>query len=201
MKKFFEHEQEFKKYFELFEKWNSKINLMSVSNYKEFVDKHVLDALECLTAMEGVNSLLDLGTGGGFPGIPLKIVRKDLEVVVLDATRKKISFCEEVIRELGLKNIDAVWGRAEDEGIIKGLGAFDAVISRATWELKDFLKIGHLYSGVGGKIVAMKGANWKEEVVAAEKIIREIPLEPITAHEYQLKTGEKRAIVSFRRAE
>lgn len=201
MKEFFENEQAFKQYYELFEKWNAKISLMSVSSYEEFVNKHVIDSLECLGLVGDAKSLLDLGTGGGFPGIPLKIAKPEMEVVVLDATRKKISFCEEVIRDLGLQGIDAVWGRAEDEGVIKGLGAFDAVISRATWELKEYLKFAYVYVGLSGKIISMKGANWNEELVAAEKNIKELHLKFKEVYEYALTSGEKRAVLVFVREE
>ena len=201
MKEFSDNEQSFKQYYELFEKWNSKISLMAVSDYLEFVNKHVLDSLECLPSIAEAKSLLDLGTGGGFPGIPIKIARPDLEVVVLDATRKKVSFCEEVIRDLGLQGIDAVWGRAEDEGVIKGLGAFDAVISRATWELKDYLKFASVYVSVGGIVVSMKGSNWDEEFKAAEGDSKLLNLELKSVYEYSLVSGEKRAVIVFKRTE
>ncbi len=186
-------------YFELLQKWNSKMNLMSIDNWDEFYEKHVVDALYCLEVLKGSSSMIDLGSGAGVPAIPIKIETPRLEVVMLDSTRKKISFCEEVIRTLSLDNITAVWGRAEDEGLMRGLGAFDVVISRATWDLKKFLSIGFNYVRIGGRIVAMKGPGWTDEEALSESTIDSLGLKRVNCLEYALAGGEKRALLVYER--
>jgi len=185
-------------YYNMLDKWSQKMNLMSVSGYDEFFEKHVLDSKRAIAHLEGMKSVLDLGSGAGFPGLPVKIEMPAVEVVLLEATRKKVSFCEEVVRKLGLKGITVVWGRAEDEGIMKGLGAFDATISRATWDLDKYLRISAHYLAEGNLCVAMKGSRWRDELKKANKIIEE-KFSLIKTEEYELSGSEKRAILVFKK--
>ena len=137
--------------------------------------------------------LLDVGCGAGFPGIPLKIERPDLEVVLLDSRLKKIQFCETVIRELKLENIRAVQGRAEDPKIKKDLGEFDVVISRATTSIEKFLALAENYLKTGGVVIAMKGPDWEKECSPQEKWIL------CGVKDYELKNNMgKRALLLFR---
>lgn len=190
-------DDENKKFFDLLQKWNKQISLTALDTYEKFQVKHLEDVLQMLPFLKGKRDLLDLGTGAGIPGIPIKILLNELEVVLLDSTRKKISFCEEAIRKLGLKNITAVWGRAEDEGIMCGLGAFDVVISRATWNLLDYIKIGIHYLGVNGSLFALKGSRWQEEIESSKKYLDKQGYGVGRTHEYLLSTGEQRAIVEI----
>ena len=122
-------------YVELLQKWNEKYNLTSITDPDNIKTDHFDDSLAPLPLLEDSKRLVDLGTGAGFPGIPLKMARPELEVVLIDAKRKKVSFCNEVIRTLGLQDIEAIQGRAEDPYLYRSLGLFDAVISRATWPI------------------------------------------------------------------
>lgn len=153
----------FDRYLELLLKWNKAYNLTAVTDRREIQIKHFEDSLAPLPFLPTPCRLLDLGSGAGFPGIPLKIGRPDLEVVLLDSNRKKVAFCEAVIRELKLPSMKAVKGRAEDPKIVRDLGEFDVVITRATLSLDEFLVIGGPFARKDGKMIAMKGKNWQND--------------------------------------
>ncbi|MBI5892532.1 MAG: 16S rRNA (guanine(527)-N(7))-methyltransferase RsmG [Deltaproteobacteria bacterium] len=169
----------FLKYLEELKEWNKKINLTAIKDDKDIIIKHFLDSLILAPFLKSCKNLLDIGSGAGFPGIPLKIVMPELKVALLDANNKKVSFTNHIIRMLGLKDIETVHARAEDEKIIKKLGkpapesfnrGFDAVTSRAFAELKDFLKTAKPYAKERGLIISMKGPKGIEELDRAKKI-------------------------------
>ena len=146
-------------YYDEFQLWNEKINLTSLAGGASFVIKHFVDSLLPLAMIpRKAKKIMDLGTGGGLPGIPLKITRPDLEVVLLDSSRKKTSFLKQVITKLGLSGIQAVTGRAEDfchdEAWRK---VCDVVISRAAFKLGFFIEVGSHFLAVNGLLLAMKG--------------------------------------------
>lgn len=190
-----------KKYYELLKKWNSKMNLMSVEDEEEFIVKHVEDVAALIDNLDDAENLVDLGAGAGVPGLIVKIERPAIDVTLIEATRKKVSFCEEAIRALGLKGISAIWGRAEDEGLMKGLGAFDVSVSRATWNLETFLPIGSKYIDIDGRCIAMKGSSWRAELEGVEDSIDDSGLVHERDVEYELKGGEKRCLVIFRKVQ
>lgn len=169
----------FEPFLKLLLKWNKTYNLTAITQPEEIRVKHFEDSLAVLPCLPAKGRILDIGSGAGFPGIPIKIERPQLEVVLLDSQRKKISFCEAAIRELGLEKISARHGRAEDPKIISALGKFDVVISRATFSLSDFLEIALPYCKDGGTAMAMKMANWREEYKPSPKweLKKEIPYE------------------------
>ena len=194
--------QAISKYFSLLKKWNKSIRLVSSAKSEdEFRERHVRDVEELLPFLVDINTMIDIGTGAGLPGILIKIARPEIEVVLLDSIRKKISFCEEAIRLLGLAGIRAVVGRAETEGVRADLGAFDAVISRATWDLTKYVKISRCYMdrGLGARLIALKGPKWRAELAEAQNIIDKQGLTLENAHEYTLSDGAKRCILSFKR--
>lgn len=130
-------------------KWNARVNLTAITDPAEIQVKHIEDSLALLPSIKQACSLLDLGSGAGFPGIPLKIARPDLRVVLVEATRKKVSFLQSAIVELGLVEIAAECGRAEDTSLSQRLGTFDIVVSRATWKLAEFISLALPYLGAG----------------------------------------------------
>ncbi|MBI1912283.1 MAG: 16S rRNA (guanine(527)-N(7))-methyltransferase RsmG [Deltaproteobacteria bacterium] len=163
--------ESFLKYFKELKTWNKKINLTSVDSDRDIIIRHFLDSLTAVPYVNGSKRLLDIGAGGGFPGIPLKIVLPELEVVLMDSVEKKVFFMRQVIRTLGLSNqkIEAVAARIEDPAVIERYkGAFDCVISRAFSELKNFLRLSLPYIEVGGRIVAIKGPAVSEELKEVE---------------------------------
>ncbi|MBI4124464.1 MAG: 16S rRNA (guanine(527)-N(7))-methyltransferase RsmG [Deltaproteobacteria bacterium] len=153
----------FTTYLHLLLKWNKAHNLTAITDPGEIKIKHFEDSLAPLPFLPTPCRLLDIGCGAGFPGIPLKIKRPDLEVVLLDSRRKKTAFCEAVIRKLDLEEITAVQGRAEDATVQTKLGRFDAVISRAAFSIAEFLKIARPYLKKDGVAIAMKSRRWPEE--------------------------------------
>lgn len=149
----------FGQYLALLQKWNKTYNLTSLTDAAEIRIKHFEDSLALLPHLPASGRLLDIGTGAGFPGVPLKIGRPELEICLLDSREKKIRFCNAVIRELGLKGISAVKGRVEDKETQECLGQFDAVVSRATFK-PDFLwGIAPNFLRPGGIFIAMIGPN------------------------------------------
>jgi 16S rRNA (guanine527-N7)-methyltransferase len=139
-------------------KWNQKINLTGVRSEKGIVPKHFLDSLSVNPYLPKHSSILDIGSGAGFPGIPLKIVQPTLEMTLIDSVRKKVDFQRHIIRMLGLKGTEAIHGRAQDKGILQGLGGrFDIVLSRAFSDLQTFLALSFPFLIEGGTVIAMKG--------------------------------------------
>ena len=145
-------------------KWNQKINLTAIRTEREIVLKHFLDSLSVLPHLSGVSLLLDLGSGAGFPGIPLKIVRTSLRVTLVESVSKKVDFQRHIIRTLGLRGIEAVHGRAQDQEILGRMkGQFDMVISRALSDTQTFLKLSGPFLRKGGRVLAMKADISREE--------------------------------------
>ncbi len=145
--------------------WNKKINLTAIKDPLKIAEKHFIDSIAMLTCFRKDKSLLDLGSGGGFPGIPIKIMNPSLKVVLIDASRKKVNFLKHVIRTLQLENIDAVHSRVEDlheNDAYKN--KFDAVISRAFTELSGFAALASPFLNNKGIIYAMKGKNAEKEM-------------------------------------
>lgn len=158
-------------YFALLQKWNQRMNLTAVRSWEDFEERHLRDAEELAPLIGDARTLIDLGCGAGVPGILLKILRPECHVTLLDATRKKVAFCEAAIRDLGLAGISAEQGRAEGAAEQGRLGTFDAVVSRATWALRDYLAVARPYCRSGGALFALKGPRCEEELEAAAEII------------------------------
>lgn len=185
----------FERYLQLLLKWNKTYNLTSITDPKEIQIKHFEDSLAPLPFLANGARLLDIGTGAGFPGIPLKISKPNLDVVLLDSQRKKISFCEAVIRELKLTGIKAVHGRSDDAQIQKQADHFDVVISRATFSIADFLSEAVPFLKANGCAIAMKGRNWEEEYKETD----DWKLEKIFDYDLSESQG-KRTLLIFKRA-
>jgi 16S rRNA (guanine527-N7)-methyltransferase len=139
-------------------KWNQKINLTAIRSEKGIVLKHFLDSLSVYPYIPKTCSLLDIGSGAGFPGIPLKITQPNLEMTLIDSVRKKVDFQRHIIRMLGLKGTEAIHGRVQDKGILQSLGErFDITLSRAFSDLRTLLILGFPFLKKGGRVIAMKG--------------------------------------------
>ncbi|MDD2447480.1 MAG: 16S rRNA (guanine(527)-N(7))-methyltransferase RsmG [Tissierellia bacterium] len=168
-------EESFIRYKELLKKWNEKINITTITDDVEIDQKHFLDSLTPLTTslFNGEKSLIDIGTGGGFPGIPLKIANPDLNVLLLDSLNKRIIFLNEVVKELGLKNIEALHGRAEELSCNPMYREkFDICISRAVAQLNTLGEYCMPFVKVGGHFISMKGPDVKEELGISKKAIK-----------------------------
>ena len=145
----------------LIEKWNRVHNLTAVREPEQMVVLHVLDSLSLLPQLEGVATVLDVGTGAGFPGMALAIARPEAEVTLLDSSHKKCTFLEQARGEIGITNARVVCERVEQW---KPSTRFGAVVSRAFADLSDFVaQAGHLLAP-GGRILAMKGVYPYDEI-------------------------------------
>ena len=152
--------------------WNEKINLTAITDVKEIILKHFIDSITICKYIPENSKLLDVGTGAGFPGIPVKIIRDDVTIVLLDSLNKRILFLEDVIEKLKLTNIIAVHGRAEEFGKNKKFRqCFDIVTSRAVANMAVLSEYLLPFVKIDGKAVIMKGSECEEELKDAEKAI------------------------------
>ena len=162
-------------YKELLKEWNEKINLTSITDDIEIDIKHFLDSLTpAVTNMfDGNKKIIDVGTGGGFPGLPLKIYNKELDVTLLDSLNKRIIFLNEVINSLELKRINAIHGRAEELGRKEEYREqYDICISRAVASLDTLSEYCMPFVKKGGYFISMKGPDVDEEIIQSEKGIK-----------------------------
>ena len=160
-----EQQQQLLQYVALLNKWNKTYNLTAVRDMERMIGVHILDSLAVLPHLGRASTMLDVGSGGGLPGIPLAIVlaqsRPELHITMLDSLQKKTVFMRQAISELGLKNASVEWVRVEN---FQPAQPFDIVISRAFAELADFVAgAGHLLAA-GGRLLAMKGTAANEEI-------------------------------------
>ncbi|GJM15907.1 MAG: ribosomal RNA small subunit methyltransferase G [Thermodesulfobacteriota bacterium] len=150
-------------YLENLKKWNDRINLTAIRNDREIVLNHFVDSISVTPFIEDRKKLLDIGSGGGFPGIPIKIIRSGLNVTLLDSVNKKVSFMNDTIRKLSLQDINAVWGRAEDLSNQVHRGSFDYVVTRAVGSVVDTITLSSQYVSENGVIVLMRGKKGIQE--------------------------------------
>lgn len=166
-------QEAFKKYMELLKEWNQKMNLTAIEEDNEVAMKHFVDSLSILPFIPKSNCrIADIGTGAGFPGIPVKIVRDDVEVMLVDSLDKRVTFLKEVIATLQLTGISAVHSRAEEFGArTEYRQAFDLVTARAVAGLPVLLEYCLPLVKVGGLFIAMKGSNIEEELKQSPKAL------------------------------
>lgn len=146
---------------QLIAKWNRVHNLTAVREPEQMVVVHLLDSLSLLPHLGAARTLLDVGSGAGFPGIPVAIARPDLRVTLLDSSHKKGTFLEQARTELALANVEVVCERVEQ---FKPAGGFDVVVSRAFADLADFVAQAQHLVAPGGRMLAMKGVYPFEEI-------------------------------------
>lgn len=144
--------------------WNEKINLTAVRTDRDIILKHFIDSIVPAQHIYGNASLLDIGSGGGFPGVPLKIVRPDLDVTLVESSGKKVSFLKDLIRKLDLKGIKALSARAEDARNGVPRQSFDCVITRAVGSVKHVLGLSLPYVHKDGLIILMRGRSEAEDI-------------------------------------
>lgn len=146
-------------------KWNRKINLTTITDSKEMALKHYVDAIAVLKWLPLSCNLIDIGTGGGFPGIPIGIIRPELSITLIDASRKKINFLKDVIRRFKLENMTAHQIRVEDmRHQLSNSMCFDVGVSRAFSSLSDFIRLTLPLLKPEGRLIAMKGADVSHEL-------------------------------------
>jgi len=159
--------------------WNEKVNLVSRKDIDNLLENHILHSLSILKYVEIPQkaNCIDIGTGGGLPGIPIKIARHDINMVLLDSIAKKIKITEMLAKHTGLRNIQAVCMRAEEFAKIKNNWArFDVVFSRGVAKLKTNIAWVKNLLKPGGKIVLLKGGDLTEEIEDAKKMFPNIEI-------------------------
>lgn len=166
--------EQFLKYYEMLVETNKVMNLTSIVNLDEVIVKHFIDSLLVVKTidMNKFNTMIDVGTGAGFPGIPLKIMFPNLKVVLLDSLNKRLKFLDSIINELQLTDISTIHGRAEDIGKdIEYREKFDVCVSRAVANLSTLSEYCIPFISVGGEFISYKSEFSEEEKRGAEKAI------------------------------
>lgn len=164
----------FHTYYELLIEWNQKMNLTAITEPQEVAVKHMIDSLSCYDreVFKPGCSMIDVGTGAGFPGLPLKIMHSSFRLTLLDSLNKRVNFLQCVVRALGLSGVEVIHSRAEDgarQKLYREL--FDVAVSRAVARLNILCELCLPFVKVGGYFVALKGAQYQQEIDEAKNAI------------------------------
>lgn len=195
---------QFLKYYDLLIEWNKVMNLTAITEFFDVIEKHFLDSLSIENILHLSNEwVLDIGTGAGFPGIPLKIVFPELEVVLLDSLNKRIYFLDHVIKELDLKKIRTIHGRAEDFGHdIIYRETFDLCVSRAVAKLSTLAEYCIPYVKKGGYFVPYKSGKIDDEIKDGKKAINLLGAEIEKVYDFSIPgTDIDRSLITIYKKE
>lgn len=195
----------FERFMDLMLEWNEKINLTAITEPTQIVTKHFLDSLLPLVFVDkyqlNLDLIIDIGTGGGFPGIPLKIMQPEKSILLADSLKKRISYLEIVIAELKFSKIETHHGRAEEMGKNPEFREkFTAVFSRAVAAMNILLEYSLPFLQIGGIFVALKGPTYKEELEEAKDAIQILGGELLGVEEVTLPLcREQRSLIFIKK--
>lgn len=176
-------------YMDLLKEWNSRLNLTAITDDSEIVLKHFIDSFACAHQIDitGKFNAIDVGTGAGFPGIPVKIIKPEMELVLLDALKKRVEFLAQVVGTLGLDRVSTCHGRAEDVGHNDQYrGRFDFCFSRAVAQLAVLCEYCIPLLKEGGLFLAMKGPNPRHEIEQARNALAVLAAKVERVWEYRI---------------
>ena len=193
--------ENFKIYMELLLEWNEKINLTAITNEDDMILKHFIDSLTIKKYISENEKIIDIGTGAGFPGIPLAIMNKNNEITLMDSLNKRIVFLNDVIDKLKLTNVKAIHSRAEELARNKTYREkYDVAVSRAVANLSTLVEYMLPFVSIGGKCICMKGPNIEEELKNAKNAIKELGGEIIKIENFKLpESDNERNIVIIKK--
>lgn len=168
-----EQMEQFYKYMNLLIEWNEKMNLTAIIEPSEIILKHFIDSITILKDIKDGSTVVDVGTGAGFPGIPLSIMNPTLKITLVDSLNKRLIFLQEVIKELNLKNVELIHARAEEFGRNKKYREkFDIATSRAVANLATLSEYLLPLVKINGQAISMKAGNASQEIEEAQKAIK-----------------------------
>ena len=183
--------KQFYRYMNLLIEWNEKVNLTAITDPHEIILKHFIDSLTINEYIKQGTTVIDVGSGAGFPGIPLKICRQDIDVVLLDSLNKRVNFLNEVISNLDLQKVVAVHGRAEELARNKQYREkFDCATSRAVANMATLSEYLIPFLKIGGTAICMKGAFVEEELQNSKNAVYLLGAEIIRREEFNLPQAD-----------
>lgn len=193
-------------YKEMLIEWNDKINLTAITDDEEIIDKHIIDCLEVVKYIKEGQSIIDVGTGAGLPGIIIAIYFEGkVKVTLFDALNKRIIFLKEVIDKLKLNNVEAIHGRAEETSKEENhREVYDIVISRAVARLNILMELTVPFVKVNGSCLYMKSEKTSEELLEVSKAVKELSIKHVDTIEYTVKSNNeeyKRTIIVYKKLE
>lgn len=191
--------EQFYNYMNIMLEWNKFMNLTGITEPEEVITKHFIDSLTVLDKIDKSASIIDVGTGAGFPGIPIKIAFPEVKVVLLDSLNKRIKFLNEVIEKLGLKNIETIHGRAEEYGRNKNhREKYDIAIARAVAPLNILLEYLMPFVKINGRCLCMKGSSSEEEIQNSKNAVKILGGELIETEDFYIpNTDIKRRVIQI----
>jgi 16S rRNA (guanine527-N7)-methyltransferase len=183
-------------------RWNRRVNLTAITRMEDVVEKHLVDSLALMPLFSGQERTLDVGSGGGFPGLPLKIVFDALRLVSVDAVAKKINFQRHVVRQLALTGCVPLHARVEDVPQWEAFdGGFDLIVSRAFASLGDFVSLTLPCLSEGGRLVAMKGPEGERELSQSAGLLAELGVTCVGIERSSLPgSGAERVLITLQKA-
>lgn len=181
--------EQFQKYYDILIEWNKVMNLTGITEYDEVISKHFIDSLSIVKAidMNQISNLIDIGTGAGFPGIPIKIVFPHVKVTLLDSLKKRVRFLDAVIEEVEIKDINAVHGRAEELAKQKNYREkYELCVSRAVANLASLSEYCLPFVNVGGNFISYKSGDIEDELNTSKNAIKILGGKIIEVNKFQL---------------
>ena len=190
-------------YYQLLIEWNEKINLTAITDPQEVAVKHMIDSLSCYEQQYFPSDchVIDVGTGAGFPGLPLKIYRPDIHLTLFDSLKKRLTFLQQVVSDLKLSEINLIHARAEEGSRKRELREqYDVVLSRAVARLNVLSELCLPFVKVGGYFIALKGAQYESERAEAEQAVAILGGKIVAVKPVKLPgLDDKRAIIYIRK--